>query len=97
MKIPKKVKIGAHIYEVVFRDDMDDANLGVCRPAKLKIFVDSTLPQSQKEETFLHEVLHAIFHQVGLSQPRDIDGEEKQVQSIAHSLYQFLKENKLLS
>lgn len=96
MTIPETIKIGAHTYAISFRDDMDDTNFGVCRPNKLKIFIDGTVPQSQQEETFFHEVLHAIFSQIGLSMPDDMKEEERQVQSIAHSFYQVLKENNLL-
>ena len=96
MKIPEKIKIGGHIYKVIFKDDMDDENMGVCRPSKLKIFVDKNLPQSKQEETFIHEVLHAIFHQLGSFTVREQDEEEKMAQSVGHSLYQFLSENKFL-
>ena len=96
MKIPKKVKIGAHEYKIVFRDDLDDDNFGVCRPRKLSIFIDEDVPQSQQEETFFHEVLHAIFSQNGLAKPWEPEKEERQVQILGHALYQFLKENNLL-
>ncbi len=96
MKIPKKVKIGAHYYTIKFRDDLDDENFGVCRPSKLTIFIHSTTQQSQQEETFLHEVLHAIFSQNGLSNVWDPKKEEKDVQILGHAIYQFLLENKLL-
>lgn len=96
MNIPNKVKIGAHEYEVVLRDDLDaDDFMGVCRPTKLKIFVDGNLPQSQREETFFHEVLHAIFHLLGKRQEVASD-EEKEVQPLGHAIYQFLKDNDLL-
>ncbi len=96
MKIPKKIKIGAHVYKVVFRDDLDDEDFGICRPRKLTIFIDDTVPQTQREETFFHEVMHAIFHQAGLSTPWDIEKEERKVQVLGHALYQVLKENNLL-
>ena len=96
MNIPNKVKIGAHEYEIVFRDDLDsDDFMGVCRPSKLKIFIDGKLPQSQQEETFIHEVLHAIFHLLGKKE-ETANEEEKQVQPLGHAIYQFLKENDLL-
>lgn len=95
MNIPNKVKIGAHEYDIVFRDDMDDENFGTCRPTKTKIFIDETVANSQKEETFFHEVLHAIRHQIG-QEEKDKDDEEKIVQALAHSWYLFLKENKII-
>jgi len=92
----KKVKIGAHIYEVIYRDDMDDEDMGVCRPRKLKLFVDDTVAQSQKEETFFHEVMHAIFNQTGLDKPLEDEKEEQMVQILGHAIYQVLKDNDLL-
>ena len=95
MNIPEKVKIGAHEYTIVFRDDLDDENFGVCRPHRLKIFIDSTVPRSQQEETFFHECGHAIRHALG-QQDRDADVEETIVQPLFYMIYLFLKENDLL-
>lgn len=96
MKIPDKIKIGAHIYDISFRDDMDDSNFGVCRPSKLKIFVDSTVAQSQQEETLIHEIFHAVFAAVGMSKPLNPEDEERDVQALAHMIYQVLKENDMI-
>ena len=96
MKIPKKVKVGAHTYKVVFRDDLDDENFGVCRPRKLTMFIDETVERTQQEETFFHEILHAIFKQEGMSNPLTYEKEESQVQRLGHARYQVLIENDLL-
>ena len=96
MRIPKKVKIGAHIYTVIFRDDLDDDNFGTCRPRKLKIFIDETVETTQQEETFIHEIMHDIFHQMGFSTTWSYEKEEQMVQSLSHAFYQVLKENKML-
>ena len=96
MKIPKRVKIGAHTYKVLFRDDLDDENFGVCRPRKLSMFIDETVERTQQEETFIHEILHAIFKQEGMSSPLSYEKEESQVQRLGHALYQVLKENNML-
>lgn len=97
MKIPNKVKIGAHSYDIIFQDDVEeDGVFGTCRPRKLKIYIDDGVPKSQQEDTFFHEVLHAIFHQTGNSTPWNPEKEERIVMSVAHSFYQMLKENNLL-
>lgn len=98
MKIPEKVKIGAHVYSVDF--DIDPSNdgdmcFGCVSNQKLKITIDKNVQSSQVEETFLHEVLHAIFYLNGLAK-KDSEEEEMMVQPIAHAFYQFLKENDLL-
>ena len=81
MEIPKKVKIGAHEYEIVNDDDIadSDARFGHCVPRKLKIYIDSRVKQSQQEETFFHEVLHAICDQVRALEKDDTDYLQKLV------------------
>ncbi len=96
MKIPTKVKIGAHEYSVRFEDvDGDsDARFGHAYPRKLQIYIDERAAKSQQEETFFHEVLHAIVDQVKcISDDKD---EERIVQALGHGIYQMLKENNLL-
>lgn len=101
MNIPNKVKIGAHEYQVLRRDDEgeNDFRFGHCNIRGLKIYIDDRVSQSQQEETFFHEVLHAICDQVHAF-PKSDDGvkdEEKLVQPIGHGFYQFLKENNLIN
>jgi len=87
MKIPKKLKIGGHLYkvELVESDDMDGAN-GEQDRHKNRIRICKTDPQSQQEETLIHEIIHAVNG--GLK--------EEVVDSLAVSLYQVLKDNKLI-
>lgn len=100
MIIPTTVKIGAHVYTIMHDDIAGDADnrFGHCYPRKLNIYIDDRAAQSQQEETFFHEVLHAICSLVHAF-PDNEDGareEERIVQSVGHGLYQFLKENSLL-
>ena len=87
MKIPKKLKIGGHIYkvELVDMDDIDSAN-GEQDRHRNRIRICKTDPQSQQEETLLHEIIHAVNG--GLK--------EEIVDSLAVSLYQVFKDNKLI-
>ena len=94
MKIPEKVKIGAHEYKIYFDVDPSNDNdncFGNVSYKKLVIGINPTYAQSQQEETFFHEVLHAIEHQLGYEE------NEQRNQATAHHLYLFLKENNLLS
>jgi hypothetical protein len=100
MDIPARVRIGAHDYEVIF-DDVDgdsDSRFGHCYPRKLQIYIDPRVSPSQQEETFIHEVAHAICSQVRAFPPTEsgADEEERIVQSLCHGLYQCLKDNALL-
>jgi len=96
MKIPPKLKIGAHEYDVIRRDDMDDEDFGSCRQRKLKIFINDNVPQSLQEETMIHEALHSIYMQLGMGTPQGDDKEEQEVQALGHAIYQFLKDKNLL-
>lgn len=100
MKIPDEVKIGAHVYKVTFRSEEgeEDGRFGHCRARSLKIYIDDRVPQSQQEETFFHECIHAMFYAMH-SFGRDragYDEEEKMTQSIGHAFYEMLKDNDLL-
>ncbi|MEK6880385.1 MAG: hypothetical protein AABY22_12285 [Nanoarchaeota archaeon] len=58
MKIPNKIKIGGHIYKIIFQKTTDLANNDCGKTDRTKgiITIDADLIQSEKEETFFHEV-----------------------------------------
>lgn len=96
MKIPKQVKIGAHTFAITQQGGLSvDDNFGKVQFDTLEIFIRNNVPQSQQEETLIHEAYHAIRKLSGL-EIRDDEQEEQHVQSIGHLLYLFLKENKLI-
>ena len=94
MKIPQKLKIAGQIYEIIERDrnekDGTD-NLGTSRPYRNKIWIDSSQPQSQKESTFLHEIIEIINSLYRL------ELKESGICTLETALYQVLKDNKLLA
>ncbi len=49
-----------------------------------KIRIDKNLPQSAKEQTLMHEILHAVFDLLGLY---ELNEDENKVQSIATALH----------
>ena len=88
MNIPNKVKIGGHIYKIVFEKE---SNLGTNDCGKTDrtkgiITIDTDLIQSEKESTFFHEVLHVINNEY----------KEVEIDFLAMALYGFLKDNNLL-
>lgn len=98
MKIPIKVKIGAHefvVREVKFMREKDEdyGNMWIDQGF---IEIDKDIMQSLKEETFFHEVGHAIGQVTGVTNGMDKEEEEKFIQSFMHGVYLFLKENNLL-
>ena len=100
MKIPKTIKIGAHTYKISHRDEdgESDSRFGHCFPRNLVIYIDQRVPQSQQEETLIHEVAHAIADQIRAFPNTDNgrEDEERVVQGLGHGIYQVLKDNDLL-
>lgn len=87
MKIPKTLKIGGHLIIVEEVDDLDngDSN-GRFNSVKNRIQIEKNLPQSQKEATLLHEIMHCI----------NISVKDEEIEFWAQSIYQVLKDNGLL-
>jgi hypothetical protein len=82
----KKFKIGGHIYSIELVDGEDiTKDCGECNKARNVIKIRKDIPQTQIEETLLHEIIHALNG--GL--------DEVTVDGLATGLYQVLKDNKL--
>ena len=96
MKIPKEIKIAGHRYRVKSKNGSwgNDAKLrGNCDCNKLEIKVDSTMPNSRKTETLLHEIGHAIYHEYNI---HDDDKEERIITAFATGWQQVLTDNPAL-
>lgn len=80
------LKIGGHDYTLVYTDDpLGSKDLGMTDRTKNQIAIYSKLPQSQRDVTLLHEILHTI------------NGELDHVllDSLSEQIYQVLKDNKM--
>lgn len=88
MKIPKKLKVGAHIYTVklVKSAGLAEGELGNTDIAHNKMVIDTNQEPDQVEETFIHEIFHAINNQL----------DHAMLESLAHQFHQVLRDNKLL-
>ena len=91
MKIPKKLKIGSHVYNVE-HVDRGETDLGLCSPVKNEIIINSNpgISLSQQESTLIHEILEAIDYNYQL------ELNHKQITIISEAYYQVLKDNKLI-
>jgi len=58
------------------------------------IKIDKSLTSNKKEQTLLHEILHAILEELGL---QEINQNEEAVQSISAVLYHLLKTQSIFS
>lgn len=80
MKIPKKIKVGGHNYNVIFEKKTileDDNNCGKVDREKGIMSIGIDLIQSEKEVTFFHEVIHIINTEL----------DEKEVDYFAQAFY----------
>jgi len=87
MKIPSKLKIGAHQYEIVLTKDIfEGATCGIQLRKESKLGVNADLPPSHQGATLLHEILHAINSEL----------DHTLLDSLSEQLYQVLSDNKML-
>ena len=95
MKIPKRLKIGGHIFEVEYpyqfkeREDIDGRTIY----GQNKILLAGEGSQSYLEQVFWHEVFHVIDRTyccegLGLSNDK-----ESIIEGLAQGLLQVLKDN----
>lgn len=55
-----------------------------------EIRIDKSMPDDLKKQVLIHEILHAVFDQLGYE---DLCTDESKVQGIATALHQILKDN----
>ena len=93
MRIPKKIKVGAYTFKIVYRDDLEEVldkqMVGMCNPNKQQIFIKHGQIKSQEISTFLHEWIEAANHIYGIGL------KHIQIEALEAALYQLLTEHKL--
>lgn len=92
MTIPKKLKIGGLIYDVILKDRNKECGVshyGTTDPSLMKIWIHSGISKQQQESTLIYEILEAINHNWELRL------EHQQISQLETSLYQVLKDNNL--
>jgi hypothetical protein len=94
MKLPKKLRIGPHIYQIIFVKNMwQDADaVGTTNKDSCEIKVDPNQADSQLVNTVIHEALHAMSDGLGKTDEK----EEKLCEWYAPKLLQFIQDNKKL-
>ena len=101
MNIPKNFKVGGMDYEVVFEDKLftDDglALLGMCDYYKNQIIIDDKIQNAQRvEQTFFHELAHAILYEQGINLQNmglSYNDMENVVDGIGRGLHCLFKDN----
>jgi Zn-dependent peptidase ImmA (M78 family) len=94
MNIPQSVKVAGINYTVEETEYVEihhDKNYsGSCDYVKAEIKILKDMDIQRKEETFIHELTHAIFHEAGYN-----EHEEEMVNKVSKVLYQVLKDNNI--
>ena len=90
--LPNKVKVAGVEYDVEEVDGINDRYdvLGQIHYTKGLIEIDSSINQHRKEQTLVHEILHACFFDAGFEEQ-----DEDMINRVGIVLYQVLKDNKL--
>lgn len=99
MKIPDKIKVGGFWYKITKSVQVADNSQTFASTlnGKQEINVSPEYPQQKQEQTFLHEILHAIWFVYGLKEAGfKHEQEEHIVDALSNGLYQVLKDNNLL-
>lgn len=90
--IPNSVNVVGVEYTVEIVEGLcvEHGVAGACHYDTSKIKIDSSLSESKKEQTFIHELTHAIFNEAGFEEQK-----ESMINRLGIVLYQVLKQNKL--
>lgn len=98
--LPQSLQIGPFLYRVYADiDKIKDAEkesgslFGVTSVGELEILLHPSSHDLVQRETLLHEVLHAVFHNVGLSERFGEKTEEQVVRSLSPALFDLLRRN----
>ena len=87
MTIPKKLKIGAHVYDVkLVKDYFEGENCGIEQRKHKYLAVNSDLAPTHQATSLFHEILHAVNSEL----------DHTLLDSLAEQLYQVLYDNNLL-
>lgn len=97
MKIPKSVKVGGLVYDIIVNHDVnhESNSWGSIHQQTQRIFIEGGLSSQKNGEVLLHELIHACLYHSGYSSNLPEADEEKIVHALTPSLYQVLKDNKL--
>lgn len=92
MKIPETVKVGGVVYDVIPKSfielDGDRNYQGLCDFQNTKISILSSISDERIQQTFFHELTHAIFYEAGFEQQ-----DEDVINRIGIVLHQVISDN----
>jgi len=99
MKIPKQIKLGGQVINVIFDDEMcsRDSVLGQCDNNHNKIILaknifGDSIPEDRIERTLYHEITHWILFNCG---EEELYKDEKFVDRLSLFIQELVTQNKL--
>lgn len=101
MKRPRRVKIGAFWYTVHYVQSIEGACVGICHCHAKSIKVRAQLKPRMLAQTLLHEIMHGIYYEFGVTNSEQTDAdyiagmasEESAVNGISAGVMQVLVDN----
>lgn len=93
--VPKRVRVGCYWFKVEVGESDDheaESSFGHMNPISQKIRLRPGMTPQNLANTFIHEVLHAIYFYIGVSEMAE-DQEEEFVTKGANGLCTFTQDN----
>ncbi len=87
----KSVRVGPSDYSVEYKSNIDYS--GLTDREMQRIYIADVGSEKYKTNTLIHEILHAIFYEQGLTNEYKMKDEERIVLNLANGLHQFLRDN----
>jgi len=94
LKIPKKIKIGGLVYDIVKVDEItvqDTPVAGSISPSRQEIQLETGYKDNFSDTVFLHEILHGIAYHTGRM---DLFEDESIIDCFANGLTALINDNK---
>lgn len=93
MTVPKSIEIGASVWAVTIDATIDE--LGTTTPRRTEIKVNPNQSPASMRDTVLHELLHAVCSESGMSHAMGVsdDDEERMIRILTPMLLQVLRRN----
>lgn len=95
LEIPQEFNLAGHTYKVELKKDIltVESEYGSLNEVThvMQLQSPGPVPVSRVESTFLHELLHAIFYELG---ERELDKNERFIDSVSNLLHQALTSGK---
>lgn len=97
MKIPNKIHFAGFDYKVKLVNKLDgEENWGRTVMRDREVFIEEGMDVQNREETFIHELMHIAFRHTTGWEKLPNDEEERLVKAWSMNVYGILKDNNLL-